>query len=261
MKSVAPDSEDTKITTSSPPATPPEPTDDLPSIWQQALQQLLPSGKGLFTPHGILLSITDNVAIVGMKSSTMSKLGEGQKPHLQKALTNILGRPIVVTIQLASKNSPSAAAAPPPLTENPSPPAGFGNSIATEDRPIASPPPPRENQNIPAQPAEPIVPVRVVADLPGEILEEVDEFMAEESEPDQTWMNPSITPNIVAEEVIPLSLFSQSIAIPVIPEEPPEPITTIPDSFTIEDLDAAATNLAQRFNGEVVEEYVTLWDL
>jgi DNA polymerase III subunit gamma/tau len=258
-KSVAPDSEDSKI--AAPPATSPEPTYDLPSIWQQALQQLLPSGQGLFTPHGILLSITNNVAIVGMKSSTMSKLGEGQKPHLQKALTNILGRPIVVTIQLASKNSPSAAATPPPPTENPSPPAGFGNPIVTEDRPIASPLPPRENQNIPDRPAEPIVPVRVVADLPGEILEEVDEFMTEESEPDQTWTNPNITPNIVAEEVIPLSLFSQSIAIPVISEEPPETITTIPDSFTIKDLDAAATNLAQRFNGEVVEEYVTLWDL
>jgi DNA polymerase III subunit gamma/tau len=247
----------------------PKPTYDLPNIWQQALQQLLPSGKGLFTPHGILLSITDNVAIVGMKSSTMSKLAEGQKPHLEKALIKILGRPIVVTIQLASKNSPSATATPTP-TENPSPPAGFGRVASAEDLPIASSAeqrlsPPSENQNLPTHPAEPtkpIEPVRIVADLPGEILEEADdEFMAEESEPDHTWTNPSITPHIVAEEVIPLSLFSQSIVIPVIPEEPPEPITTIPDSFTIEELDAAASNLAQRFSGEVVEEYVTLWDL
>jgi DNA polymerase III subunit gamma/tau len=264
IKSVTPKSGETKTAALPTPATPAEPTYDLPSIWQQALQQLLPSGKGLFTPHGILLSITDNVAIVGMKSSTMSKLGEGQKPHLQKALTNILGRPIVVTIQLASKNSPPTAATPPPPTENP--PAGFGNySIATEDRSIASPPPPRDNQSASTHPAEPISetigPVRVVADLPGEILEEVDEFMAEESEPDQTWTNPTGETNIVAEEALPLSLFSKSLAIPVIPQEPPEPITTIPDSFTIEDLDAAATNLAQRFGGEVVEEYVTLWDL
>ncbi len=268
MKSVAPDLGVTKIELT----TPPEPTYDLPSIWQQALQQLLPSGKGLFTPHGILLSITDNVAIVGMKSSTMSKLAEGQKPHLEKALIKILGRPIVVTIQLASKENPSATAATviPAPAENPSPPAGFGRVASTEDLHIASPAahrlaPPSENQNIPthpAEPAEPIEPVRIVADLPGEILEEADdEFIAEESEPDRTWTNPSITPNIVAEEVIPLSLFSPSISIPVTPEEPLETITTIPDSFTIEDLDAAATYLAQRFSGEVVEEYVTLWDL
>jgi DNA polymerase III subunit gamma/tau len=237
----------------SPPPSPIEPTYDLPSIWQQVLQQLLPSGKGLFTPHGILLSIEGNMAIVGMKSSTMSKLGEGQKPHLQKALTNILGRPIVVNIQLASTKN-SQPSTPPHTAIATTPPTNLAPPAAVFDRTIPS-------QTQPAETTEPTMPVRVIADLSGEILEEVDEFSPEAVVPDDTWTTPATTPNIVAEDALPLSLFSPSIAIPAIPEKPPESIAIIPDSFTIEELDAAAVKLAQRFNGEVVEEYVTLWDL
>jgi hypothetical protein len=79
-------------------------------------------------------------------------------------------------------------------------------------------------------------------------------------------------PPVVAEQPQPLSLFdavpppiSPSISIPVIPPTPntpmEQPAPNIPDSFTVEELDAAAQNLADRFGGEVVEEYVTLWDL
>jgi DNA polymerase III subunit gamma/tau len=228
---------------------PRETTYDLPNIWQQVLQQLLPSGKGLFTPHGTLLSIDDNVAIVGMKSSTMSKLAEGQKPHVQKALSNILGRSIVVNIQLATATKSNQ------------------NSVATPTVPT-TPTVSTAPENPPqAQPTAPPAIARIVADLPGEILTEVEEAneeFAADLHPEPTWTTP-VAPTIVAEDPALLSLFSKSVTIPAITEQPPanspEPVTTIPDSFTLAELDAAAHSLAQRFNGEVVEEYVTLWDL
>jgi DNA polymerase III subunit gamma/tau len=205
---------------------------DLPVIWQKTLQQLLPSGKGLFTPHGNLVSIEGNSAIVGMKSSTLSKLAEGQKPHLEKALTNVVGRPITVVIQFVSKaKAPSAPAATPAQI---------------------APPPPRVE--IPQ-------PTKVVADLFGEdVLEEVEEDQVQESMAD--WEPPTMPPiavnPIVAET-------SPPFVVPVVIEpHMPETSTSseeIPDSFTVKDLDAAAANLADRFHGEIVEEYVTIWDL
>jgi DNA polymerase III subunit gamma/tau len=244
-------------------------TYDLLSIWQQVLHQLLPSGKGLFTPHGVLLSIDENVAVVGMKSSTLSKLAEGQKTHVQQALSNILGRSIAVNIQLATAAKTKAATSPPPTPEP--------SSVTS---PAPSPPPVAAPQVI--NPAPPVVaalpannPVsnRVIADLNDEILEEVENDFGEE-ETTLPWDEPTLLPPVVAEEPQPLSLFDvvpppipQSISIPVIPPTPtvsparPEPSPNIPDSFTLEELDAAAQNLADRFGGEVVEEYVTLWDL
>jgi DNA polymerase III subunit gamma/tau len=249
------------------PAAPIAETYDLPSIWQQVLQQLLPSGKGLFTPHGVLLSIDENVAVVGMKSSTLSKLAEGQKPHVQKALSNILGRSIAVNIQLATSTKTKAATTP---ASSPTPPAPQ----------VIAPPPTPQVSNAPAaaisappQPANNPVSNRVIADLNDEILEEVENDFAEE-ETTLPWDEPTPLPPVVAEEPQPLSLFDavpppipESISIPVIPPTPttlpvrPEPNSNIPDSFTLEELDAAAQNLADRFGGEVVEEYVTLWDL
>jgi DNA polymerase III subunit gamma/tau len=215
------------------PAVIPEPVApalDLPAIWQKVLQQLLPSGKGLFTPHGTLVSIEGNGAVIGMKSSTLSKLAEGQKPHLEKALTNVVGRPIMVVIKFVSK-----ANAAPTATVAPAKPAA-----------------------LPSQPVEIPQPVKVVADLFGEdVLEEVEEDQSSEAMADweSSTMPPMVDP-VVAET-------PRSFVVPVvIAPHLPEIITEeIPDSFTVKDLDAAAANLAERFHGEVVEEYVTIWDL
>jgi DNA polymerase III subunit gamma/tau len=205
---------------------------DLSAIWQQVLQQLLPSGKGLFTPHGILLSITDSLAVIGMKSSTLSKLAEGQKPHLEKALTNVVGKPITVTIQFttATKAATTAKSIPPAV--------------------------------VTAAPARVEIPTpsRIVADLPGEgVLEEVEEAV------DISGWEPS--PPVV-EQISALSAIvaenPRPFSVPVI-IEPPCPVVTeveqIPGSFTVQDLDAAAAKLADRFHGEVVEKYVAIWDL
>jgi DNA polymerase III subunit gamma/tau len=146
---------------------------DLLSIWQQVLQQLQPSGKGLFTPHGVLLSISENIAIVGMKSNTLSKLAEGQKIHVQKALSNILGRSIAVTIQLATATKTKAVTSPPPEPFSATPPSPATSPIAPQVAPapqiINSPPP-----VVSAPPANNPVSNRVIADLNDEILEEVD---------------------------------------------------------------------------------------
>ncbi len=254
------------------PAAPVAETYDLSGIWQQVLQQLLPSGKGLFTPHGVLLSIDENVAVVGMKSSTLSKLAEGQKPHVQKALSNILGRSITVNIQLATATKTKAATSPPPTPE----PSAFAPKAPAPSPTSAAPPPALPVMNSPAvaaPPANNLVSNRVVADLNDEILEEAENDFGEE-ETTLPWDEPAPLPPVVAEEPQPLALFDavppaipESISIPVIPPTPttspvrPEANPNIPDSFTVEELDAAARNLADRFGGEVVEEYVTLWDL
>ena len=259
------------------PAAPVAETYDLSGIWQQVLQQLLPSGKGLFTPHGVLLSIDANLAVVGMKSSTLSKLAEGQKPHVQKALSNILGRSIAVNIQLATATKTHAATSPPPTPE-PSvfaPVAPAPSPTPAVSQVTAAPPAPQvmNSPAVSAPPANNLVSNRVVADLNDEILEEVENDFGEE-ETTLPWDEPAPLPPVVAEEPQPLALFDvvpppipESISIPVIPPTPtaslvrPEANPNIPDSFTVEELDAAARNLADRFGGEVVEEYVTLWDL
>ncbi len=258
------------------PAPPMAETYDLPSIWQQVLQQLQPSGKGLFTPHGVLLSIGENMAIVGMKSNTLSKLAEGQKTHVQKALSNILGRSIAVTIQLATATKTRAANSPPPMPEPPFSAAPAFSPTPTAPQVTASSPAPQVMNPpvVSALPAGNPASNRVIADLSDEILEEVESDFGEEETILLPWDEPAPLPPVVAEQPLPLSLFDvvpppipASISIPVIPPTPntpierPEPNPHIPDSFTVEELDAAAQNLADRFGGEVVEEYVTLWDL
>jgi DNA polymerase III subunit gamma/tau len=254
------------------PVAPGAKTYDLTSIWQQVLQQLMPSGKGLFTPHGVLLSIDENLAVVGMKSNTLSKLAEGQKPHVQKALSNILGRSIAVTIQLATATKTRSSPSPSPEPFVAQTPAATPPVSA----PAIAPPPQVINAPSPTLSASNPVSNRIVADLNDEILEEVENDFAEE-ETDSTsspgWNEPDQSTSVVA-EAQPLSLFDavpppipESISIPAIPPTPntsvdlPTATPKIPDSFTIEELDAAAQNLADRFGGEVVEEYVTLWDL
>jgi DNA polymerase III subunit gamma/tau len=214
---------------------------DLPVIWQKVLQQLLPSGKGLFTPHGNLLSIEGNVAIIGMKSSTLSKLGEGQKPHLEKALTNALGMPMTVVIQLMGKSKAAPATATPKA---------------------APAVPPSARVEIP-QPQS----TRVVADLPGEeVLDEVEEDQESAADWEPPVMLPPenpVNPITVVKQIV--AETPQPFAVPVViaPHMPDvfEDSPEIPDSFTVQDLDAAAANLADRFHGEIVEEYVTIWDL
>ncbi len=228
---------------------------DLANTWQQVLGQLLPSGKGLFAPHAKLLSVVGDVATVGMKSSTFMKLAEGQKQHVQKALTALLDRPITVLLKLGE-----GAASPSPVAKVPEP------SIA----PLA-----------PEVTAAPTAMPAIFAELPTNISAEsvpmmpaMDEVFYEPPaypdphEPEMAALTPSIQPAIAHEQPAifrspevqaelspaadaPISTNGHAIALEIMPE----------DNFVDLDLDAAAARIAAQFGGEIVAEYVTIWDL
>jgi DNA polymerase III subunit gamma/tau len=248
------------------------PAIDLEHTWQEVLGQLLPSGKGLFAPHGQLLSVEGDVATVGMKSSTFMKIAEGQKQHLQKALTALLDKPITVVLKLgdadlASKNK-----------------SAHHPSAQPKVVPIVPP-----HQTSPAHPAAaPLVisgapsftPASNLAD--DEILDEPEEY----PEPDEVEISAprptnASSPNIVQEQPADFRSPAPETIISIaqnpsnghsnLSPEPPtlsqaegapentEEVAIAP--FTDLDLDAAAVRLAEQFGGEIVEEYVTIWNL
>jgi DNA polymerase III subunit gamma/tau len=247
------------------------PAIDLEHTWQEVLGRLLPSGKGLFAPHGQLLSVEGGVATVGMKSSTFMKIAEGQKQHLQKALTDLLDRPITVVLKLgdmdlASKNKST-------------------HHQSAQPKVVPTVPP---NQTSPAHPdtaplinsGEPsFTPSSSLAD--DEILDEPEEY----PEPDEVEIAAPLpaapSPNIVQEQPTDFRSPAPENITPIenghgnehsnLSPEPPtlsqpgganeniEEVAIAP--FTDLDLDAAAARLAEQFGGEIVEEYVTIWNL
>jgi DNA polymerase III gamma/tau subunit len=245
---------------------PAAPAIDLEHTWQQVLGQLLPSGKGLFAPHGQLLSIEGDVATVGMKSSTFMKIAEGQKQHLQKALTDLLDRPITVVLKLAdadlaSKNKSAQTKVVPSAASIPTSPAPTHQNSA----PFVSPP---------AASSAPAIILAV-----DEILDEPDEYSApDEVEIIVPLTTTSSSPSIVQEQPADFRSPVPEIIAPIadshgnghnnsLPEPPafqgtPENTGEVAmASFTDLDLDAAAARLAEQFGGEIVEEYVTIWNL
>jgi DNA polymerase III subunit gamma/tau len=244
------------------PSEPEIPEIDLAEVWQQVLGQLLPSGKGLFAPHGQLLAVVGEVATVGMKSSTLMKLAEGQKQHLQKALTAILSHPITVILKLSEGDSAQKMAATTP---------------APTSSPVTAVAPP---------PAAVIAAKPIAVTMPDfdEVLEEPAEYL-DAPEPEEEVAEP-------AQRELGSAAVAPSIDQPIVQEQPtpfttaetPTPLTTnghgnghstpttvaaLPQilventitPFTDLDLDAAAARIAEQFGGEIVEEYVTIWDL
>jgi DNA polymerase III subunit gamma/tau len=221
---------------------------DLESIWQQVLSQLLPSGKGLFAPHGQLLGVVGAVATVSMKSGTFMKLAEGQKQHIQKALTAILAKPITVVLTLAETESgknkvaqnpePKSAAVGSPATVLPDPVASR-ISMPIDFRPDEVLNEPEEYP----EPDEIEIPPPAAATSPSFAIvqEQPAFFRSPESEP---------LPSILANGYANHSLEPAAAAI-----------TQIIPHFTDLDLDTAAAQIAAQFGGEVVEDYVTIWDL
>ncbi len=253
---------------------------DLPDTWQQVLSQLLPSGKGLFAPHGQLLSVQGDVATISMKSGTFMKIAEGQKQHLQKALTAILDRPITVILKLSESVGSPAASGTSTGTST-----GTSNHHQTEQSNLVNSPPFSSARSIdpPANPSplEIAVPAGSIARDEIEIDEILDE-PPEYPEPDEVEITdaPEFNPS-------PLGLVQEQPAAFRSPE-PSDPLanghgsgnglsaplaSSQPEKtpgntgevaiapFTDLDLDAAAALLAEQFGGEVVEEYVTIWDL
>ncbi len=241
---------------------------DLAATWQQVLGQLLPSGKGLFAPHGQFLSLEGDVATIGMKSSTFMKIAEGQKHHLQKALTALLDRPITVLLQLgesdvASKNKAAQnkvvrsvaqkldssvdLMAPAVISAHQNP----VSLVSPSEQLVTQPAMALADDEILDEPAECFEPdeVEILAPLPAEysnpvmVLEQPAVFRS--PAPGAAITNGKENGSPAA------STFSQ----PAITGE------VAISHFTDLDLDAAAARIAEQFGGEIVEEYVTIWDL
>jgi DNA polymerase III subunit gamma/tau len=225
------------------PAPPPEPivvepeipAIDLENIWQQVLSQLLPSGKGLFAPHGKLANLIGDVATISMKSSTFMKLAEGQKQHVQKALTTIFDRSITVVLKLGEiESSKKPAASTPSRTE-----------VKTTPPPVALP-----TAAIYEEPAVVNAPIEI--SLPSPAFTTLSAPTVQEQP--ATFSTPEIPP-------IAINGNGHS-SLPIATEAPPEILmANDPTPFTDLDLDAAAARIADQFGGEIVEEYVTIWDL
>jgi formylglycine-generating enzyme required for sulfatase activity len=77
---------------------------DLAAIWEKVLQQLLPASKDLFKVFGTLITVTNEQAVVAMKSSTMQQIASGKVPELTKVFSDIFGRSMVVTLEVLGKN-------------------------------------------------------------------------------------------------------------------------------------------------------------
>jgi DNA polymerase III subunit gamma/tau len=182
------------------PTPPPAPGNtDLTATWEKVLQQLLPASKDLFKVFGTLISVTTEQAVVAMKSSTMQQIASGKVPELTKVFSSMLGRSIVVKLEVLGKIQPQAAASsapvapiPAPVTIAPTPPAPPPQIPA----PIAIEPPP----DLPSHPPQITIPA------PTEYLTDEEEEEEEET-----------TASVELEPVPP------QISAPVAPIQPPAP--------------------------------------
>jgi DNA polymerase III subunit gamma/tau len=213
---------------------------DLLATWQALLKQLLPSGRGLFTPYGSLLSITDDLALIGMKNATMSKFAEGQRSQVEKALSAILGRSIAVRIQHTSA-APAAAV-----------------------NPVAPSPPPLPSSNeqaMPSAPAAPKIPDWEPVALPSPTVAEQSPPLAFDKIVQTSLPELPPTPQATVSQSNPAASNPLQIAQDsVIPEDFAESPAPEPPSGSSEDLDAAAARLAERFSGEIMPELAIAWE-
>ncbi len=107
-------------------------TIDIDRTWEQVLQQLLPASRDLFKPFGKLITVTEEQAVVAMKSATMQTIASGKVPELAKVFSQLFGRSIGVKLEVMGKISTQPNISP--LTKLPEPAA-----IATPPVPVTLP--------------------------------------------------------------------------------------------------------------------------
>jgi DNA polymerase III subunit gamma/tau len=262
---------------------PPKPaigTVDINSTWEQVLQQLLPASRDLFKPFGKLISVTEEQAIVAMKSSTMQTIAAGKVPELAKVFSHMFGRSIAVKLDVMGKIQPQASAAP------------------LQIQPQSQPQPqPQQPEPLPAKIVEPVATPAAPPPLPaaGEYL--VDDEIEEDNgddlddrsapEPLQPAINlalqldetpPKPQPPALLEVVEPVA---PPETLPVAPvdlfESEPADFAEPPDSLDIDraaitpevepeeididpSLQIATDKLVKLFNGEVIDRSHELFD-
>jgi formylglycine-generating enzyme required for sulfatase activity len=77
---------------------------DLAATWEKVLQQLLPASRDLFKVFGRLIAVTNEQAVVAMKSSTMQSIASGKVLELTKVFSNMFGRSMVVKLEVLGKS-------------------------------------------------------------------------------------------------------------------------------------------------------------
>jgi DNA polymerase III subunit gamma/tau len=222
-------------------------TVDLAQTWEQVLQQLLPASRDLFKPFGKLILVSEEQAIVAMKSSTMQSIASSKVPELAKVFSHLFGRSIAVKLDVMGKTQAQASfvtASTQPPTPTVAPPPTVAESVAAyTPEPIVAKPLEPPVVVPPVQPPQP-----VSMELPVVV------------QPDRL-----SSANLV-EPLAPDVLVDESLDF----AEPPESLdversVNTPDSEPEEpDIDAAlqmaTDNVVKIFNGEIIDRHHELFD-
>jgi DNA polymerase-3 subunit gamma/tau len=243
-------------------------TVDLASTWEQVLQQLLPASRDLFKPFGKLISVTEEQAIVAMKSSTMQTIAAGKVPELARVFSHMFGRSIAVKLDVMGKSQPQPSAAPPPQSRQPEPPS-IVQPVAT---PAAPPLPPAAGEYLTDDESDEDLADDL--DVRGSIEPVVNLSLQLDATPQQS-PPPVTVPSKVELALVepipaPVDLFESDDDESVDFAEPPDSLdvdraanTQVFESEEIEIdplLQQATANIVQLFNGEVIDRSHELFD-
>ncbi|WP_295613209.1 DNA polymerase III subunit gamma/tau [Chamaesiphon sp. GL140_3_metabinner_50] len=237
---------------------------NLVTTWEQVLQQLLPASRDLFKPFGKLIAISEAQAVVAMKSSTMQTIAAGKVPELSKVFSNMLGRAIVVKLEVMGKSQLQPSSISPPPAAAPQLPAT-----------VPTPPPAAAPQQI-------VVAIPVATPVAPPPLPAVGEYLAEDEDIEDLADDlPDVLPVPAIESPPPLPTPEPPAPIPATPVvdffEPPTDFDEPPDSLDIEHaasmlsidsedpaidlaLQAATDEIVKLFNGEIIDRHHELFD-
>lgn len=246
-------------------------TEDLNSTWEQVLQQLLPASRDLFRPFGKLISVTEQQAIVAMKSSTMQTIATGKVPELSKVFSQMFGRSIAVKLDVMGKSQlqPSAAPSPQPIQPEPVP------IVEPVSTPATAPLLPTEGEYL------------VDDEIEEDIADDLDALIAPEplaaendlrrqldvsAQTPQTAApaEPKVVEPVVQSQSLPLARFDLVESEPIDFAEPPDsldverathhPVTELEELEIDPALQIATDNLVKLFSGEVIDRTHELFD-
>jgi DNA polymerase III gamma/tau subunit len=210
------------------------------------LKQLLPASRDLFKPFGKLILVSEEQAIVAMKSSTMQSIASGKVPELAKVFSQMFGRSISVKLDVMGKTQAQAgfatAPAPPVATPVVAQPPTVAESVTPyTPAPIVA--------KTPAPPAAPLPPVQ--SNVPPALTVVQPELL-----PQPNLFEPDLSPNI--------SDASMDFA------EPPDSVdlersvntpASEPEEADIDEaLQMATDNVVKLFNGEIIDRHHELFD-
>jgi DNA polymerase III subunit gamma/tau len=246
-------------------------TEDLNSTWEQVLQQLLPASRDLFRPFGKLISVTEQQAIVAMKSSTMQTIATGKVPELSKVFSQMFGRSIAVKLDVMGKSQLQPSAAPPPQPIQPEP-VPIVEPVST---PATAPLLPTEGEYL------------VDDEIEEDIADDLDALIAPEplaaesdlrrqldvsAQTPQTAApaEPKVVEPVVQSQSLPLARFDLVESEPIDFAEPPDsldverathhPVTELEELEIDPVLQIATDNLVKLFSGEVIDRTHELFD-